>query len=447
MSLPSRTGPLVLDTATPGERKRDGIIPLHPAVLRASRRRWALFFATLEPGVWDGTRSVLWQLRDGAPDGPVLREGVVRSCIADWEPLGDGARFSRRCGTPVAFGVPKGACRQGRPLPSANRFVLRWYVLGFPLEEGRAVSPFGGPCARLHPEAKGIAARTLRVEWMQFRLNDAEDDLEATLPPQPMRERGCDDGDAFSSLGAGRSHVLGITAPVASNPEATEWLGFDTFAPWREMHSEVAAVGFRYDPAAGLYEWSRTGPAIRLGDGARIGEACALRLPSGWAAATRDFGVDGRTRWLLFDDPFSKPGRTALAPPDEGPREGPRTAYVCADGVLRLFGNDNAWRTRGRDVLYAWEVDPSSFALSRRRIVFSPREAGLPFSRPFADMAKLCPPEADGQRVAFRCLTHPQVSRHDPSLVPTEEENRVAGIYQAPVELAGAPSPEWEFAG
>lgn len=447
MTRSTAPGPLVLDTTQEGERKRDGIIPMHPAVLRVSLHRWAVFFATLEPGVWDGTRSILWQLRDGFPGGSILREGIVRACVNDWDPLGRGDRCSRRCGTPVAFGVPKGACRGGCPLPTANRFVLRWYVFGFPLQDGRPVSPLGGRYAALHPGAKEAAARTLRVEWMQFRLNDAEDDLEVLLPPQPMRERGCSPGNAFSSLGAGRSHVLGITSPLAANPEATEWIGFDTFAPWREMHSEIAAIGFRFDPAAGLYDWSRTGPAIRLGDGVRIGEACPLRLASGWAAATRDFGVDGRTRWLHFADPFAPPERVLIAPADEGPREGSRTAYLCADGVLRLFGNNNAWRTRGRDVLYAWDVDPGSFTFTRRRTLFAPREAGLPFGRPFVDMAKLCSPEDGTQRVVFRCLAHPQVSRHDESLVPTEEENRVAGIYQATVALDGKPSPEWELAG
>ena len=103
-------GPLISDTGVAGETKADGVIPAHPGggCIQASQDRWIVFFATLDTRGWDSNRSILYQVRKEAPDGPVVREGVIESCREDWDPLGRGDKLFKSCGMPIAFGV--GSC-------------------------------------------------------------------------------------------------------------------------------------------------------------------------------------------------------------------------------------------------------------------------------------------------------------------------------------------------
>ena len=68
-------GPLITNTAVPGERKSDGVIPAHPGsgALRVAEDRWIIFYATLDLAGSDCNRSILYQLRADTPDGPMLR--------------------------------------------------------------------------------------------------------------------------------------------------------------------------------------------------------------------------------------------------------------------------------------------------------------------------------------------------------------------------------------
>ena len=85
----------------------------------------------------DDDRSIVYQLRSGAPDGPVVKEGFLARSINDWEPLGDGKKYVRQFGHPVAFGVPKGALIGGKPAAHGNVFVAKCAAL---LQKGVAVS-------------------------------------------------------------------------------------------------------------------------------------------------------------------------------------------------------------------------------------------------------------------------------------------------------------------
>ena len=105
-------GGFLTDTSIPGERKSDYVIPAHGnGALRASRSRWIVFASTLDPIGWDAVKSIIYQIRSDAPDGPVLNEGIVCSAISGWDPFNEGATLRKVHGMPMAFGTPKGALR------------------------------------------------------------------------------------------------------------------------------------------------------------------------------------------------------------------------------------------------------------------------------------------------------------------------------------------------
>ena len=93
----------------PGEGRATGAVPAHPNGIRVGRERWLVLYATRCFRGVDDDFSICWQLRRGAPVGEVVREGILARSADDWDALGDGRRWVRQHGHPVAFGVPKGA--------------------------------------------------------------------------------------------------------------------------------------------------------------------------------------------------------------------------------------------------------------------------------------------------------------------------------------------------
>jgi len=87
----------------------------------------------------------------------------------------------------VAFGVPQGARIDGQPVPHAGLFVVKWRTLGRPLDktnnylEHRTEAPSSGRAGQ-------------GVEWVQFRLNSAADDLEIVQPVSLLRQVGYEQG-------------------------------------------------------------------------------------------------------------------------------------------------------------------------------------------------------------------------------------------------------------
>src|SRR5687767_5372932 len=110
-------GMLIADSTVAGERRADGSVPAHPNGIRVSRTRWLILYATRSFRGVDDDRSILWQLRDRSPAGPLLSEGPFATSVNDWDPLGDGRPCVKQHGHPVAFGVPKGALIGGQPAP------------------------------------------------------------------------------------------------------------------------------------------------------------------------------------------------------------------------------------------------------------------------------------------------------------------------------------------
>ncbi len=355
-------GVLIGECSLEGETRADDVVPGQASAIPLSRDRWLVLTSTRGFRFVDDDRSIVYQLRRGGSAGPVIREGRL-------------ARFrdERQHGHPVAFGVPKGARIGGKPAPNANVFAAKWR--------------WGEKGAR-------------GVEWVQFRLNDRDDDLEILQPPVPLRQKGYEEGPEFCSAGNVAWMNQTFTPPVAWSRDCTEWADCNYFDGGR-----IAALKYAF--RSGRYEWIETGPAFSEA-GRNTFEPSLARFRDSWVVCARSSGgvARGGAGWTRTDDPFR-----ALPPlvyPASPATDAPVTAFRCADGRLRLFGGDHASSPyrRTRDPLYAWEIDPDrGFACSDRRLIFDSLAAGLPLrleSWPKIDMPKLLPAEGNVQRLVHR---------------------------------------------
>jgi len=399
-------GGLITDTGIAGERKCDGIIPAHAsAALRLSRDRWALFFSTLDPNGWDAVKSILYQIRADAPDGAIVREGVLIPAQDGWEPEPGARRFRKVYGMPMAFGVPKGALRRGKPYPNANVFAVKTYRRVIPQQDGHIVARTQSP--EDMREQGELTLKYQRVAWLQFRLNDTNDDLVILQPLRTLMQQEYDSEDEFCALGRGRYMNHAMTPPVPADESCQRWCECDTFAfdevAGRHGHGQVAPVEYTWNAQTGLYAWTRVGKLYAI-PGRAIGETSISRWDDAWVVAARSNCIDGSTAWFRTRDLFEGLGEATLRPGTWGPRH----SFRCADGQLRIFLNDQTLSPHGdrRNPLYAIDVHPETFAYSTPQVAFDARAQGLPFEPPFADMAKLCPATDDGrQLLVFRCIS------------------------------------------
>src|SRR5262245_9361738 len=83
-------GELLREPNLPGEKRADDVVPGQTTGMRLSKDRWLILCNTRSFRGVDDQRSVIYQLRKGAPDGPVLKEGFLAQSINDWDPLKDG---------------------------------------------------------------------------------------------------------------------------------------------------------------------------------------------------------------------------------------------------------------------------------------------------------------------------------------------------------------------
>ncbi len=387
-----------------GERRADDVVPGQASAIPLSRDRWLVLYSTRGFRFVDDDRSIVYQIRRGSSDGPVIREGHL-------------ARFrdERQHGHPVAFGVPKGALIGGKPAPHANVFAAQWR--------------WGGKGKR-------------GVEWAQFRLNDREDDLEILQPPGPLRQKGYDLCAVENVTWMNQT----FTPPVALNRECTEWADCNYFDGGR-----IAVL--RYVFRAGGVEWVETGPVLSE-PGRNTSEPSLARYRDSWVICARSSGgvARGGIGWTRTDDPFKS--LPPLVYPKSPASDAPITAFRCADGRFRLFGGDHASSPykRTRDPLYCWEIDPENgFACSDRRLVFDSRKAGLPLrleSWPKIDMPKLLPPEGHVQRlvhrVSVRSFNAPYPRRPAIAVINAAEKSACATYSARLIYDEVEPAP-WSF--
>lgn len=397
-------GVYIKECTLEGETRADDVVPGQASAIPLSRDLWLALYSTRGFRFVDDDRSIVYQVRRGASDGPVIREGRLAQF-----------RNERQHGHPVAFGVPKGALIGGKPAPNANVFAAKW---------------------------RWGEAGKRGVEWAQFRLNDRDDDLEMIEPPGPLRQKGHD----FCAIEKVAWMNQTFTPPVAWNRECTEWADCNYFDGGR-----IAALKYAFK--AGRYEWIQTGPVLSE-PGRNTFEPSLARHRDSWVICARSSGgvAQGGVGWTRTDDPFKT--LPPLVYPKSPATDAPITAFRCADGRLRLFGGDHASSPykRTRDPLYIWEIDPENgFACSDHRLVFDSLKAGLPLrleSWPKIDMPKLLPAEGNTQRivhrVSVRSFNAPYPNR--PTIpVITAEEKSACAAYSARITYDEVEPAPWEF--
>ena len=446
-------GLLIGNCLLPGETKADGVYPGHPNGIPVSQNRWLLVFATRGFRFVDDDRSIVYQLREGSPGGRLIKEGFLARTFEGWDPFGEGKCYVKQHGSPVAFGVPKGArVQNGIPL-HANLFAVKWRIVG--IDRGQAEAG----CRALKPDkargALGRDMRTMGVEWAQFRLNEREDDIEIVQAVQPFRQTGCEGQGSFCQPCGGGSVAWmnqAFVQPIPFNEACTEWVDCNHFDG-----SRIAAIKHRYNPKTERYEWVQTGPlAGREGEG--FLETSTVAWNGAWLIAARreipaqwGSGHAG-VAWLRARDPFVKIDQWVQ---QESPPSGfPRTAYRCADGMLRLFTKDpstpdSPTSGRGPNAMRCWDIDPENFSPSTPRVVFDAAGFGLPMRvehGPVVDMCKLLP-HAGGRvqylvhRVRPAPIAYP--IRNLPAV--NEEEMACAGIYYEKIHYSEDYPALWKY--
>jgi len=437
-------GVLVHDCQSPGNRRADQVVPAHPNGIQLSARRFLLLISTLGFRGVDDSRSILYQIRDGAYDGPVLTEGVLAKSIDDWDPLGDGSRHVRQFGHPVAFGVPKGAILKGQPAPNANVFAVKWRVCA------RVLDREGGYLL-WNTQPIELTRQTQAVEWLQFRLNDQEDDIEILQPAQPLRQKEFESGPAFCSADLGPMNQT-YTQAVPFTTDGLEWVDVNHFNKYLNSDNPgvLAALKYRFNRERGRYEWVETGPVLGTG----MHEASIAPWRGDWIVAVRprDLGPVG---WCRVNDPFGETPRIVY--PSEPVVRAPLTAYACPDGVIRLFtGCPEVSPYKGfRNPLYCWEIDPDAgFTATNCRVILDTYEAGIKISKehnPIVDMPKLLPHVGGGRQCFVHRVRSAALLNNDPAYGGfhplTDDDFASTAIYHADLVYGESYPGCWEFWG
>ena len=406
-------GAFIADLSIPGEQKKDWVQPSHPFCWQLSRDRWLWVFQTRAFEGIDTERGICYQIRRDRPDGPVIREQLLVPFRDDWDALGDGKLYWKTHGHPKVFGVPKGALgADGSVFAHHNHFVLAYYRKARAVIDGKVLDPHADPALE----------NTQKLEWLQFRLNDADDDIGLLTEPTVLRQKGFETGEAICSLGSiGRlNHWAHAAEPL--DDSLTRWLDTPHF------YDGIAAIEYRFNPDTNLYEWVRTGVRQKSEPGkGKMFEGSINRVGDQWILCVRNRGhvLSGFrgscTAWYRTDDPFAGFGKPIYAPIPSS--YCPRVAHLMPDGVLRIFSGDFAAspHRQKRDPLFCWDVDPKTFAASNPRTILDGRQ-NLGMELPMIGFAKLSPVHNNRQILTFRVTTlnhrfeterYPAVTEHD----------------------------------
>jgi hypothetical protein len=431
-------GMLIADSIVPGETRADNVTSAHPNGIQLAKNRFLVLYATRGFRGIDDDRAICYQLRSEGFDGPVLKEGLL-SKPYDLHDLDTSSFAFKQHGHPVAFGVPKGAKIAGRDVPHAGLFVAKWRT--------RSVN------IKLETLVHDSSREGQGVEWVQFRLKDDESDIKILQPVKTLRQKYYEAGPLICEASKYGWMNQSYVNAVPYNAECNEWIDANHFAGDR-----VATLRYRFDHATGLYEWVETGDYLidPLGG---VSEASVVRWGDDWLIGVRLAGAPidkpGRPKraahglgWLRTSDPMRGQGEIAFPPVPNC--QGGRTAYRCADGVLRVFAGDatvppkNGKPRSKRNPIYAWDVDPDrAWAASEPRVIFDAWKAEIgmrPDSVPMCDMIKLMPPTGNSQVLLHRLTFAPN------NYPPTSDEIAACGVYAARLEYDSPVASAWQFA-
>lgn len=441
-ALPTETprffykGSLISDTTIPGEQKRDNAQPSNATCWQLSKHRyiWIYVITTFQGA--DSVRAVAYQIRKDTPDGKLLREAILSPAIDQWDAFNNGEFYFKQQGHGKVFGVPKGAVdQQGRLLPGNNVFCAMWYQVPRPIDRKT------GRLLMAKVDGKGVNLQAqheahTRLGSVQFRLNDTEDDIELLTPLTVLSQKGFESGESFCSLG---TEVTGVnhwyTPLIPFNESCTQWVDVRHFYP-----RGIAPIMMELNPETHLYEWVKTAKLTILEKGSLI-ECFINKVGADWVIGARGFTsqLGTETVWFKTRDLFAGLGPPVLMPSPGAPHAN-RSAYICGDGVLRIFGGNIAtspfkW---SRDPQYCWDVDPNTFELSNCKTLLSSDDIGIN-SRSTKFRSFLSPVFQNKQIVTIT------VSR-EISGRPTDDELEKFGVHYWYVTYDRDVKDPWSFA-
>jgi len=442
-------GVLIDDCTLPGERKQDLAFPAHPSAMQLSHNRWLVLCATRGVRQHDDDRSIVYQLRADAVTGPVLKEAFFQQTTDDWEPFDDGAKYVCLLRHPMGFGVPKGAIINGRLAPHDNHFVALWT---------RSAGGRLDPATGTYQYESSVHDSTLEGVWCQFRLNEDASDIEIIQAPTKLRQKGFETGPAFCRHEQAKYMITSLVPPVPFDDACKEW------AMTMNLSGAMAAIKFRYNHEADLYEWVETGPTVTGNDEFSLSEPALAKADDAWIIGVRvrqialQRGPDwagsrhrdcGHTGWIRTADPFGDMSFPSIV--SDPNRQAPMTLFRCADGVLRMFSGDftNSPYQQRRDPLYCWDVNPEDFSVTNRQVLFDsiaasvfPEDPALPRSTCFATV----PPHAGGDT---QCIFHRVMCfRYLPGIAGepiTDELLARHGVYHTAIRYKEALPATWQF--
>ncbi|MAE63214.1 MAG: hypothetical protein CMJ18_02980 [Phycisphaeraceae bacterium] len=420
-------GVLIPESVVDGEGTADGMTPNYAQGMQVSRDRWLILFDTADRRGRDCWRAVFYQVRDGAPDGPVLNEKllVARDRLAV---SADGTELFRANGQPAVFGVPKGAFIDGRVPEHANVFAITWHGCAIQRRDGwsrGATDEDGWDASLLEPYHEIVHAR----------LNEAEDDIEIIEPRRRMQPA---DGTVVPGHGWAQ--------PIPDDAACTRWLDSFSGRPPPDPCSLIGAIAHEWDRRLGTYQWVRTGPFVEVRPKLQVSETNLVKLGADdYVLAARSFNKGGHTYWFRTADPFAGWGEYTEAPDTVGQRY----AFRCADGQLRVFLNRQDMTPYGdrRNPLYCFDVSPDDFQYTHRRSVMDSRQLGLPLPEPFLDHVHLYEPVGNRQLMSVRTITCRQVWHGDDKVMPSDQEMDTAGIHYVEIVYDRDCPPRWRFDG
>ena len=425
-------GMFIKDSPLMGETRANDVAPRHAVCVQLAKTRWLIVYTTRGWRGVDDERSVLYQIRKDAPDGDVIKEGFLGKAISDWRPDGvpaapPGHSYFKQLGHAVAYGVPKGAVIDGKIAAHGNHFVVHWRVLGRVL--------INREDKLLGTKADSVLfEKTQAVEWLQFRLNDREDDIEITEPASTMRLKN-------GKLPSAQMNQT-FCPPVPFNEDATDWVCCNHFDK-----SRLAVLKLCFNAATKRYEWVDYGPFLDAGK-RPLTEASIARAGSEWIITARS---NGQIAWFKSKNPFATASKPTFF--KEPSVSAPHTTFLCADGIVRLFTGDKLDNAQkyDRDPLFTWELSfENGVTPKNRRVAYDSLEQKLPIrraARPRVDFALLFPPQGR-QQILIYSVT-PRAYNHlyeGPMIQPaTAADKAASGLYFSRLIYKDDVAPMWRF--
>ncbi len=433
-----------------GESKANDHVPAQHNTIQMSQDRWFIIYETRSFRGSDDNRSVIYQVRKDTPDGQVLSEGCLDKSDQDWDPLGDGSHYVKLCNHSVAFGVPQGAVINGKPAVHGGYFAASWRANPRVLDRQRDYL--------LHETEVKLSPESYRDYWVQFKLNDSEDDIEIISPVAPLRQKGYEEGEAVCRheefVQMNQSYVV----PVPYNRDCTEWA---FLLHWgggvHTLKSVCTAILYRWNESIKRYEWVETGPILDGPNGMGIFEGAIAPYKDDWLVSAR---VTQRNYlgnvWFRTDDLFDFSPEPIFS--DSVRSICPRTTFHFPDGIVRVCTTDQEKSpynhlTDVRIPLNILDIDPDdNYRITKSAVVFDSIKEGLPIQVESAPTIHFCRllPHTGGNKgkltyfVRPRGLKHPLTAGRNKGLLK-REDMLISGVYHSEITYDNEFPPTWQF--